>query len=212
MTFVLTFFKGIVLGLTVCFLIGPSFFALLQTSIHRGFKSGFFLCLGIVISDFTLIALSYIGALQILDNAKNQFTIGIVGGIILVAFGVYTFTRKIFIAKDEVDDDIRVKTPRPITYILKGYFTNIANPFLLIFWIGTMGLVSSQYEIGTNSVIIFFTGTLVTIFTTDIAKCFVANKLKQYLKPNILHWINYILGVALVLSGIILIIRVVCYF
>jgi len=212
MTFVLTFFKGIVLGLTVCFLIGPSFFALLQTSIHRGFKSGLFLSIGIVISDFTLIALSYIGALQILDNQKNQFTIGIVGGIILIAFGIYTFTRKIFIAKEEEDDDIRLKTPAPITYVLKGYFTNIANPFLLIFWIGAMGLVSSQYEIGTNEVIIFFIGTLVTIFATDIAKCFVANKLKQYLKPKILHWINYVLGIALMASGIILIIRVICYF
>jgi len=206
-----TLLEGILLGLTVCFLIGPGFFALLQTSIHRGFKSGIFFAIGVVISDFTLIALSYVGALQVIDNSNNQFTIGIIGGIILVAFGIATFTRKVIIEKDD-DAMEKTKKPKPLTLILKGYFMNIANPFLLIFWIGSMSVISSNYGMTSNAVILFFTGTLLTIFGTDILKCFVANKIKQYLNQKVLQYINHVVGIILVISGIILIVRVVYTF
>lgn len=206
-----TFIEGILLGLTVCFLVGPAFFALLQTSIHRGFNSGVLLSIGIIISDFTLVALNYLGAMQIMNNTNNKLVIGIIGGIILVIFGVFTYTRKVIIESEE-KEDVQNKTPKPIIYVLKGYFMNIANPFIFIFWMGAMGIVSSNYGITTNAIIIFFSGTLITIFATDIIKCFIANKIKQYLKQKILQLINHIIGIILVISGIVLIIRVIYYF
>jgi len=49
---------GIILGLTLAVLIGPVFFALLQTSIHKGFGAGVLVAIGISASDIFLHFLS----------------------------------------------------------------------------------------------------------------------------------------------------------
>jgi threonine/homoserine/homoserine lactone efflux protein len=67
-----TILKGTLLGLTLAGLLGPAFFSLVQTSIHRGFKSGMFLAIGIFFSDSLLIFLSYIGISQIFNAPQNQ--------------------------------------------------------------------------------------------------------------------------------------------
>ena len=151
--------EGIILGITLAFLIGPSFIALIQTSIHRGLYSGLQFSAGVALSDLTLIALSYFGALHFLSADQNQFRIGLIGGLIVIGFGVVTFTRKHTIATP-VNHEIKRKTENFFTgrffkYVSKGYFMNIFNPFLLIFWIGVMSLVSSKYEIPSKEIIVF---------------------------------------------------------
>ncbi|MEI7425228.1 MAG: LysE family transporter, partial [Candidatus Staskawiczbacteria bacterium] len=210
-------YDGTVLGITVCFLVGPAFFSLLQTSIHRGLKQGFLLSIGIVLSDLTLVALSILGVLQVIGNDSNQLVIGIIGGIILIVFGIVTITRKVYMGENEENaakeqDAIPSKPASPFMYILKGYFLNIVNPFLLIFWISTVSIPRTIYKYNTTEIIYFYLGTLLTIFATDILKCFVADKISSYLKPNILLWLNRIMGLALLISGIVLIVRAVYYF
>ena len=43
-------------------LLGPGFFALLQTSIHRGFRAGMCLSIGIFLSDVFVLLLCYFGS------------------------------------------------------------------------------------------------------------------------------------------------------
>lgn len=206
-----SFFEGmIILGVPMMFLFGPAFFALLQTSVQRSLKCGIFLAFGIFLSDTTLVALSFFGILQLLSSPSNQLAVGIIGGIILISFGVYTFSRKVH--EDEhgnlYDNAIGVKTLGPAAYILKGYFLNIANPFLLIFWMGMMGLVSSEYGFQSNSIIAFFAGALIMVFSTDILKCLIANRIRKYfLKAKVINWINKIIGGVMLVFGIVLLIR-----
>lgn len=200
--------EGIVLGLTISIMIGPSFFALLQTSIHRGFKSGVLMAGGILISDLTLIVISFLGASTIIiDNQKNQFVFGLTGGIILVLMGLYTSTRKPQI-NGQNGDLPETKTPGALTYVLKGYFLNIANPFLIIWWMSWMLGISSNYANTTSSIYIFFSGALGAILLTDIFKVFIANKLKSFLTDKVLMWINRVVGISLIIFGLLLIFRV----
>ena len=43
--------NGLLFGLLLCVLIGPVFFALIQNAIEKGFYSGFFMAIGIALSD-----------------------------------------------------------------------------------------------------------------------------------------------------------------
>lgn len=200
------FLQGTILGLTLSVLLGPALFTLLQTSIHRGLKSGLFLAGGIFLSDLSVVYLAFLGALQLI-NQKNTYVIaGVIGGLILIGFGIYTFRRKVHI--DENNNLIEIKVPGPITYILKGYFLNIMNPFVWFFWISAMVGVSANYGDDKHGVMIFFAGTLAAILGSDIFKVFLANKLKQYLKPQMLIRVNHIVGILLVVFGVFLIIRV----
>ena len=89
-----TFLEGAALGLIVSITIGPAFFAIIQTGIHRGFSAGFLMALGIAASDVVLIGICYLGAARLFDNPGNKLYIGLIGGILLIIFGVFTFTRK----------------------------------------------------------------------------------------------------------------------
>jgi threonine/homoserine/homoserine lactone efflux protein len=199
--------EGIILGVTLAFLIGPSFISLVQTSIHRGFPSGIQFAIGIVLSDLTLIALSYLGALQILQNQRNEVAVGVIGGLLLMGFGAVTFTRK-YVIPAPVSIEVRVSGRGVLKYIMKGFFLNIFNPFLLIFWIGVMGVVTSKYGIPSKEILIFFAGTIGAVFLTDLFKVGIAHRIKRYLNARVLTIMNRIVGVFLVLFGIALIIRV----
>jgi threonine/homoserine/homoserine lactone efflux protein len=202
-----TFLQGVLVGMTIAIMLGPAFFTLIQTSIHRGFKSGLFLSLGIFFSDLTLVVLCYLGISQFIYDPEHQLVLGIVGGVILIIFGIVTFNRKIRIQEDE--DTIQVKGPGIFTFVAKGYFLNFSNPFLWIFWMGVMGVVSSNYGKDVEKVVSFFLGTLGTVLMTDLLKSFVANKIKQHLNSGVMHWINRIVGITLILFGLLLMLRVI---
>ena len=202
--------QGIILGFTMAFLIGPTFISLVQTSIHRGFSSGIQFAMGVVLSDLAFIALSYLGALQIFQNESNQVTMGFIGGLILMGFGAVTFTRK-YVMPAPVSIEVRVTGRGVLKYVMKGFFMNIFNPFLLVFWIGVMGVASSKFTIPSRELLVFFSGVIGTVFLTDVFKSFIAHRLKRYINARVLTIINRVVGVCLVLFGIGLIIRV-CYF
>ncbi len=202
--------QGAILGLTLSALIGPAMFSLLQTSIHRGMKSGIFLAVGIFLSDVSVVYLAFLGALQLINQKNNYMIAGIIGGLILIGFGIYTFYHKIHI--DENNKAIQIRVAGPLTYILKGYFLNIMNPFVWFFWISAMVGVSSTYGDDKNGIIVFFIGTLATVLSSDILKVFIAHKIKAKLKVNILVRVNHLVGLLLIGFGIFLIVRVIIHF
>ena len=202
-----TILKGILLGLTLAGLLGPAFFSLVQTSIHRGFKSGMFLAIGIFFSDFSLIFLSYIGISQIFNAPQNQFWVGVIGGLILIMFGIYTFRHRMKLA---VDGDLNVKKAGAFTYILKGYFLNIANPSVWLFWVSivTLNLGTSESR-DLNSFFAFFSAALITVFLTDLLKCFISFRIKIYLNNKVLKMVNHIVGILLFIFGLYLIYKAI---
>lgn len=196
--------QGILFGFTLSVLPGAPLFTLLQTSIHRGLKSGVFLALGIFLSDVLVVYLAFLGALQFINQKHNYLIAGIIGGSILIGFGIYTFYHKVQI--DENNSAVERGAAGPTTYILKGFFLNIMNPFVWILWISAMVGVSSGFGDNKHGVALFFIGTLSTIFSSDMLKVFIANKIKQRLKPKLIMHINHLVGLLLVVLGVFLII------
>jgi threonine/homoserine/homoserine lactone efflux protein len=198
--------EGVILGLTLAmfFGFGPALFALLQTTIHRGFISGLMLAIGIFLSDLVLVGLCFVGAIQIISKPENNLAFAIISGIVLIIFGIVTYTRPVKINSDE---EINEKTPWLGTYIFKGFFLNIANPFVWIFWMGVVVGITANYEADVRSLYIFFSATLLTVLSTDILKCFASYKIKRFLTPNIMLWINRVAGIGLVLFGLFLMVK-----
>ncbi|MEN8223911.1 MAG: LysE family transporter [Bacteroidota bacterium] len=200
--------EGLILGFTLAFLFGfgPALFALIQTSIHRGLWAGFQMAFGIFLSDVTLVTLCLLGALQIINETpENQLAFGIITGVILIIFGVVTFTRKTQITEEEEGEEPR--SPNPITYVLKGFFLNFTNPFVWLFWILWVTTMTSNYKGEPQSVIILFATTLLVILSTDMLKCFGAYKIKRFVTPGLIHWINRVAGICLCIFGVFLLVR-----
>jgi threonine/homoserine/homoserine lactone efflux protein len=208
---VIIFFRGILLGLSLSmFFIGPAFFALIQTSIKNGFRSAAIMALGISLSDAVLVFLAYLGAAQFLDNPKVKLYEGIGGSIILLVFGIYELFQKHEDEKEaKIGEAIAAKVNQRLHLMLvKGFFLNVLNPFVLFMWILWMSNVSSHYNT-REEILSFFAGTLGVIFLLDLLKSFSANKLKKILTHKIMLVIHYVMAIALIISGIVLLYDVI---
>jgi len=195
-------FEGLILGLTVAITLGPALFALLQTSIKHGVKIGIFLALGIFFSDLTLVVGCYFGASRIVTDIKYHLILGILGGIVMTSFGIFTFFKKVPQSEQvEAINEIKVKKPGPIPYFFKGYLVNIANPFLWVFWITSVLAINSAYGGDRKALASFFSGTLAMILATDILKCILANRIKILGNPLVKLWMNRIVGLLFLIFG-----------
>jgi len=203
--------EGIGLGLTLAILTGPAFFALLQTSIRNGYKSGIAFAFGVFVSDTTLISLSYLGALNLFRDPKNSFITGIIGGTIMIMFGVFNIFQKHPLELQHGEEKVEKLLPAKSTLsvsALKGFAINLINPFVIIFWIGVVSVESTRYKFSEADVLSLFCAALLTVFGTDILKSLAANRITAFLSPKILLWVNRVAGVILIVSGLSLIWKV----
>jgi threonine/homoserine/homoserine lactone efflux protein len=206
-----TFIRGAVIGFSMSIVfIGPSLFALIQTSIKNGFRSAAAMALGISLSDILLVFLAYLGAAQFLHNPKVKFYEGIGGSAVLFIFGIYELFQKhedpkeAKIGRLEAVANINKRLP---LMLVKGFFLNLLNPFVLFMWILWMSTVSSRYNT-KEEILSFFAGTLGIIFLLDLLKSLAANRLKKILTHKLMIIIHYIMAIALIISGGVLLYNV----
>lgn len=205
------FAEGALLGLTLAlfFGFGPAFFMLVQTSIHRGFVSAVWLAIGIFLNDLFMVVICLMGSVQIITEPSNYFWFGIASGMVLIVFGLVTYSRKVVTKPPSAEDlPIQVSGPPWFVYVAKGFFTNIVNPFVWIFWIGVVVGISARLGGQEKELTYFFGGTLLIVIISDIIKAYAAYNIKRFVTPIFIRRMNQIVGVCLIGFGIFLIAKV----
>ena len=216
-------FDAIVLGLTLSlvFGFGPAFITMLQTSIHRGFRSAAWFALGVFLNDVLMMSLCVLTSIQVVaNNERELFYFSLAAGIILILFGIFTYTRKvkeenfkgikertdeIFDENKEVfkkDDD----TPKWFVFLGKGFVLNVMNPFLWIFWFSTVAVTAGNMGGNKLKVLLFFIIVLGTSFGCDLLKAKGASFLKRFFNAKRILIMNRVIGWGLVLFGLYFII------
>jgi len=193
------FLNGLLFGLIFVFSLGPAFFSLVQTSVQKGFTRALLLAIGISLSDIVFVILSLMGITSWMESDRFKIILSIVGAIVLISYGIYSWFKKPKIYSNEGENKQDVKN---IKYIVKGFLLNGFNPFILVFWMGIIGIVSVNFEYNTWQQQVFFSGVLVTIFSTDLLKAFIANRLRSIVTPNSIMIMNRSVGVILILFGL----------
>ncbi|GLR17966.1 hypothetical protein GCM10007940_25810 [Portibacter lacus] len=193
------------MGLTLSILLGPIFIALTQSSIEKGYKAGLSVGLGIWVSDLLFIVLTYEFVhriTHIINGEYFQLSMGILGGIVLISFGLYSIFSKL---KEFSADEIK-GVKGYLGHFTKGFLINTINPFTFIFWISVISTyVLARNTTGWNS-IAFLGSILVVIIITDSLKVLLAQLLRKKLTSTHMLWINRIAGIALTIFGILLIV------
>jgi threonine/homoserine/homoserine lactone efflux protein len=206
--------EGIKIGLILCCLIGPIFFAIIQASVEEGARAGTMVGFGIWISDFLFIAAVYLGLAyisQVASSEKFALYLGIGGSITLSIFGIGAI-----VTAPKVGDRPQWAsyTPKKSSYLshwLKGFLINTINPFTFFFWIGVASTVVVDGELNDREALLFFSGVLGTIIITDMAKVLLAKRIRRSLRPIHLLWLRRISGGALIVFGLVLLVRVLFY-
>lgn len=191
--------QGLFWGGAISLLVGPIFFGLIQISVEKSVKAAIIYASGIWISDIVYVLIIEQGLGYISDDIQFRMTFGIIGAILLVAFGVGIFFSPL---KKQTITTVGIKSG--IGYFFKGVAINVFNPFVFILWISILSNISSV-PIGKHW---HFIGPLLLVVAiTDVLKAYYANKLGKLLNEKNLILVKKVSGMLLGMFGIVLLIR-----
>jgi len=217
-----TLSDGILLGLILSIAAGPIFFMLVQLGIERGVAAGMTFSAGVLVSDVAYVILAYFGVEWLSALPNFNFYMGLIGGSILIAFGIATILSKYKPPEDiKIDDfvdpnftgkippkNINIKVRTYGGYFLKGIAVNIFNPFVLFLWIAVTGnMVERGMDMTERTA--YFLAILLTVALTDFIKLLLAWKIRTFMQPKHFQWLRYIAGSGLVIFGLVLMYRVI---
>ena len=204
-----SFFQGLLFGLPFVFVVGPALFAILQTSMSKGFYSGMQIAIGISCGDLWSMLFCYFGFIQYIQSNTFQIVLGFVGTVFLALYGIYMFGKKT-VTSHPARKDIKLKVNwmGAFSEVLKGFFLNIMNPFLWVLWFAIVSSNTGNRK--PIEAVLFILGIVCMIFSTDMLKSFFANKLTKLLSDKVILIINKVAGVILMICSFALCVKT-CY-
>ena len=198
-------FTPITVGFFTAFIMGPVFWVLLETSITKGFKAAVAFDLGVMFADVCFIGVCYLGSFQLLEDEQNKQGLFVLGGTILLLYGLFSWINRAKKSKDQ--PDIQESKENYFGLAAKGFAINILNVGVFIFWGGVTIVSSPASGKSFTSFVLFFSIVLLSYFITDLLKISVANRFKTLLSGKGIVIVNSIISLILVVSGVVLILK-----
>ena len=195
----------ITVGFFTAFIMGPVFWVLLETSITKGFKAAVAFDLGVMFADVCFIGVCYLGSFQLLEDDQNKQGLFVLGGTILLLYGLFSWINRNKKSKDQ--PEIKESKENYFGLAAKGFAINILNVGVFIFWGGVTIVSSPASGKSFTSFVLFFSIVLVSYFITDLLKISVANRFKSILTGKGIVIVNSIVSLILIVSGAVLILK-----
>ncbi len=197
-------------GLLLSLLTGPIFFTIVQVSIERGVRAGTFLVAGQWMSDYIYIGLAFFGAgyMQALENNpifKEQLSewLGSFGAIFLSILGLVLLLTK---PKNNIDLNGSISKSYG-AFFLQGFLINSLTPFPVFFWISLMSAAIGR-RLDNLTTLGLFIGVMLMVMLTDLLKVYTAGKISKILNAKNVILVRKIAGLALILSGLFMFVRI----
>jgi Putative threonine efflux protein len=200
--------KGITLGLLLSIAVGPVVFSIIKQSINNGVKGGLAFIIGVSLSDITLAVVSNFFTELFAEFIERKTEIGIIGSTFLISVGIYFLFFKKVKVNDEGKQIIKTRKRDYLKLLIAGFFMNILNPAIIIFWLTTSTAFISHT---LNERIIIFSIALGLVLAGDIAKVILAGKLRTRLTLKNIQLINRVNGIILIGFGVALIVGLLFY-
>ena len=200
--------KGITLGLLLSISVGPVIFSIIKQSINNGIKGGLAFIIGVSLSDITLAVISNFFTEFFGEFIERKTEIGIIGSTFLISVGIYFLFFKKVKVNEAGKQIIKSRKRDYLKLVLAGYFMNILNPAIIIFWLTTSTAFISHT---LHERIIIFSIALGLVLAGDIAKVVLAGSLRKGLTLKNIHLINRVNGIILMGFGVALIIGLLFY-
>ena len=195
----------ITVGFFTAFIMGPVFWVLLETSITKGFKAAVAFDLGVMFADVCFIGVCYLGSFQLLEDDQNRQGLFVLGGTILLLYGLFSWVNRNKKSKDQ--PEIQESKENYFGLAAKGFAINILNVGVFIFWGGVTIVSSPASGKSFTSFVLFFSIVLLSYFITDLLKISVANRFKSLLTGKGIIIVNSIVSLILIVSGVVLILK-----
>ncbi len=196
------------IGFFMAFMIGPVFFVLIKTSILKGARAAIVFDLGVILGDIVFMLIAYYGSRNLLEQIKDDPRLFIVGGLVLIIYGLISYLDKN--NKKDSEENTEVEIPVNNNYIrlfFNGFFLNFINIGVLLFWLGMIVVVGPTLDMNPNKILYYFGAVLVGYFITDLGKILLAKQLKSRMTPVVIYRIKKTMGILLMFFGVVLMLK-----
>ncbi len=194
--------EAIIIGLFLAILLGPAFFALLETAAIKGFRAAISFDLGVIFADVIFICIAYLSTNKLLDKIKDDPSLFIFGGVLLTAYGVITLIKEKKSFNDQRAIDVElINKHNYFKLFLKGFLLNFINIGVLGFWLTIIITISPQLEMDQNRIIFFFGAVLFVYLLADILKILLAKTLKKKLTPTRIYNLKRLVSILMIFFG-----------
>lgn len=198
------FFKGLIIGFSIAAPIGPIGVLCIQRTLNKGKKSGFFTGLGAATADATYGFIAAFG-LTFISNflIKNQFLMGLFGGLFLLYLGIKTFISK------PLEKSVQLYEGK---YILDDYLSTliltITNPMTIISFIAIFaGFGFNNNKTNYISSLCMVLGVFLGSATWWL---FLSNGISIIKdKINNLKYINMVSGAIIIVFGVLALLKLI---
>ena len=110
---------------------GPMFFATISYGSKSGARSGLVFSFAHMCVEFTLVMILALGLITVTDTPLVKTSIGIIGGVVLVIFGIIQLRNLFHVHSQEVpSSDVRTKH-----LFITGSMLTALNPYFIVWWL-----------------------------------------------------------------------------
>ncbi len=193
--------KGFIIGVIVSAPLGPVGVLCIQRTLNKGRWYGFVTGIGAALSDICYALLTGYGMSFVFDYVnKNIFYLQLIGSVMLLAFGVYTF-------RSNPVKSLRPSSGNKGTYLhnfVTAFFVTLSNPLIIFLFIGLFarfsfaggGALVSETVLGYLSIIL---GALSWWFGIT----YFVNKVRAQFNLRGIWMLNRIIGSVVVIVSVL---------
>ncbi len=185
---------GLGIMLSLVFL-GPIFFLLIETSFSRGPRHAFALDLGVITADILCIVAAFFASadlVQLIDKHPGFYRIT---AFIILIYAVYMIVSR---TKMHIAGEEKMINQNYFKTFLNGFFFNILNIGVVLFWLVTVISVRNAYP-NLDEFLLYMALVVGTYLIIDILKIYLAKQFHDKLTEKLANQIRK--GVGFILVG-----------
>lgn len=191
-------------GIVLAFTIGPVFFVLLETGATKGFRSALIFDLGVILADIIFIVIAFYSTNNLRGKIINDPNFLIVGGTLLIVYGIISFVRTSKSFKSIVKEYHKIEIQKKYGKLfVKGFLLNFINIGVLLGWLGFIVLGDSLTS-SKNGEFVFIGSMLVTYFAADLFKIAIAKRLRAKMTPRLIFKAKKMVSIVILAFGVLL--------
>ena len=189
--------EGLITGLLLSIFVGATFFMLIETSMTRGFRAALWFDLGVLSCDSLIIITVYFFTAAINRILVQNFYFNIAGGIAFIGFGA-----NYILSRTKEEHHLNVKNNKIVKLILNGFFVNLLNPGVIIFWLGSVAVALTHFKLSGRQTFLYFATIMTVVAILDVAKVYFAYRLSHIMNPRVLRGVKVMSGIIMIGFGI----------
>ncbi|WP_419869346.1 LysE family translocator [Chryseobacterium sp. CT-SW4] len=188
--------SAIILGFMLSLVfIGPIFFLLIETSFTRGPRHALALDLGVITADLLCIIAAYYASADLVDLIDKHPGFYRITSLLIFVYGIFMMATK---TKMHIPGEDKIISQNYFKTFINGFFFNLLNVGVILFWLVTVISVRNQYP-DTDNFILYIGIVIVTYLCIDLVKILLAKQFHYKLTQKLANQIRRVVGGILII-------------